>query len=96
MPVSTFSEDATRGHDHPVSTAARRERIDAHNNAKADIERRMASVCLELRQIARTDQHAVDVLHALSGGLASPVIKSSDIDELIDSLDMLADEVEYK
>jgi hypothetical protein len=96
MQVSTFSQDVARGLTHPASVAARRERIDAHNLMAADIQRRITSVCLELRQIARTEQHVIDVLHALAGGLASPSIKSSDINELIDLLDMLADEVEYK
>ena len=95
-PVSTYSQDVARGLTHPVSVAARRERMSAHEAIATLTKQRMASLCIELRQIARTEQDVIDVLHALAGGLNTPAVKSSDTIELVERLDVFADEVEYK
>jgi len=38
----------------------------------------------------------IDVLHALAGGLNAAIFKSSDIVEIVERLDVLADEIEFR
>ena len=91
-----YSVDVARGLDHPDSVQARRARIASakvkETNRQTDIRR----ACLAIRENCRTEQDVIDVLHALSGGIMSPSLRSSEIDEISQELDVMADSIEYR
>lgn len=89
-----YATDTERGHDNSVSIAARRMRIE---DAQADAKLARNGLALAhdlLRRYARSEQDAAHTLNALATGLNSPVIKSSDIETLVQKLDELSQEIE--
>ena len=89
-----YAADTARGHDHPASSAARRIRIQ---DAEADAKLARNGLALAqdlLRRYARSEQDAVDALNALATGLNSPIVKSTDVESLIQRLDELSQEVD--
>ena len=94
MNETGWSADAARGHDHPDSEAARSKRIE---DAKADARLARTGLALAqglLRRYARTDRDVADTLHSLATGLDVPIVKSTDVESLIQLLDEMADEID--
>ena len=91
-----WAADAARGHDHPDSEAARRIRIE---DAQADARLARNGMALAqdlLRRYARSQQDAGSTLNALASGLNSPIIKSTDIENLVQHLDELSAIIEQR
>lgn len=89
-----YAADTARGHEHPASIKARRMRIE---DAQADARLARNGMTLAsdlLRRYARTEQDAIETLHALSTGLTS--ITTANTTDIIKRLDELADEIEFK
>ena len=94
MNATGWAADAARGHDHPISFASRRIRIE---DARADERLARNGMALAqdlLRRYARTEQDAVDTLNALATGLNSPIVKSTDVENLVQRLDELSQQVD--
>jgi hypothetical protein len=95
MQATGYSVDAARGHDHPDSTAARQARIQAFKIDQA-VRHADFQACLRLiTRLARSTDDAVQVLHALTAGLKSPLYKNPDIEAAVEEIDLLADSLEY-
>lgn len=89
-----YATDAIRGHDHPASTAARRIRIE---DAQADARLARNGLALAqdlLRRYARSQQDAAHTLNALATGLNTPILKSTDVENLVQRLDELSQEID--
>ena len=94
MNATGWAADVARGLDHPRSVEALKKRIAAAQADKKLARNGMALARDLLRRYARTEEDAIDALHALSGGLAS--ITTDNTKDLVQRLDELADEIEFK
>jgi len=94
---TTWSQDVARGLDHPYSMAARAERRQIRSDSEAGRRAALQHGLYLLGRSVRTNTEAVQVLHCIASSMAAAnPLFSSDEAETIESLDMLADEIEYK
>ena len=91
-----YSADVARGLSHPDSVEARRARIASAKVANVNRQTDINRACITIRNLCRTERDVIDVLHALSGGIMSPTLRSSEIDEISQELDVMADEIEFR
>ena len=94
--VSTWSQDVARGLDHPDSVEARRARLATAKLALVVRNADFQSCLRQITKLARSPEDAVQVLHALTAGLNSPTFKSTEIGEIVEQIDVLADEIEFR
>ena len=91
-----YSVDVARGLAHPDSVEARRASSASAKVANVNRQTDINRACITIRNLCRTERDVIDVLHALAGGLNAAIFKSSDTVEIVEQLDVLADEIEFR
>ena len=91
--TSTYSQDAARGHDHPVSCLLRQQRIDTAKDKRATINTEFEHALFAVRTHLQTGEQLARLLNVASAALLKGHGPSSYLHQFVGKLDELADEV---